>query len=147
LIDISHLLASTHAAGIASARQVTTSVTALVSVMVEWCAIALITVPDSHKLDSADIFAKLETKLWCHGHTIFFWNLIFVPKLLLRLCVKNTTNMPHSCRATHWVNRVWAGEPHLPKLRHSTDEAWLETHAFHSQTFTPEAATSSFRFI
>jgi len=147
LIDVSHLLASAHAAGITSARQVASSMTPLVSVMVERRAIALIAVPDSHELDPTDVFTELKTKLWCHWHPIFFWGFILVPKLLLCLRVEKAPNMPHSCWATHWVNGIRAGEFQLTKLLHCTNKSGLETHTFHSQTFASEPTASGFGLL
>jgi hypothetical protein len=147
LIDISHLLSSAHAACITGARQIATTMTTLVGVVVKRRAVALIAIPDSHELDSAHVFAELEAKLRCHWHTIFFWDLILVPKLLLRLRVKNASNMPHSCWAAHGVDGIGAWELQFTELLHCTNESRLPTHTFHSQTFAPETAAGCFRFF
>jgi hypothetical protein len=147
LVDVSHLLPTAHAACITGARQIATTMTSLVRVVVERRAIALIAVPNSHELHAAHILAELEAQLWCHWHPVFLWNLVLVPELLLRLCVKNASNVPHSCRAAHWVNGVWAWEPQLSELLHCANESGLPSYTFHSQTFAPEAAAGSFRLF
>jgi hypothetical protein len=147
LVDISHLLTSAHATCIASARQIATAVTSLVRVVIERRAIALIAVPNSHELHATHVLTELEAQLWCHRHPVFLWNLVLVPKLLLRLRVEDASNVPHSCRASHRVNGIRTWEPQLSKLLHSANKSGLPAHTFHSQTFAPEATAGSFRLF
>jgi hypothetical protein len=120
-------------------------VAAFVRVVEEGSAVTLIPVAQAHELHTADILAEVKAQLWGHWHPILLGNFVFVPKLLLSLCVVHTAHWPHARWTSHWINRIRRWKAQLSELWHCPDKACLKSNTLHSQILSAEAICDRIR--
>jgi hypothetical protein len=93
LVDVHHIHTATHLRGISATRRVALAITALVRVVKERSAIALLTTLQAKELDTCHIHAEIEAEFRGHREPVLLWDMVMVPNLLFYLRIKDTHDM------------------------------------------------------